>query len=76
MTKLLIGTIGEKVDRSAFGRFASKKKARVFEVADKAFIVGSDNDVTKLKKEFGDGQVRSVQKSDADLKSVKLSDIR
>ena len=76
MAKLLIGQKGEKVLRGSYGRFVSKEKAKAVEIKDKIFIVSGKAEADKIQKEFGEGIVRNVEKSDLELKSSKLRDIR
>ena len=78
MKKILVGALGEKVDRSALGVFSAKKNSRVMEYSDgKCFLIGSDNQKQKIEKEFGkDYSVRAIQKEDSQLSNKKLSDIR
>lgn len=76
MSKLLVGSFGEKVNRSAFGKFVSKEKTRIAESDDIAFIISSQNDVERLKKRLNkEFIVRDVKDEDMKLETKKLTEL-
>ncbi len=78
MKKLLVGNIGEKVNRGALGVFVSKKNSKIMEYKDgHCFLIGNDKQKQRLESKFGkDYTIRSVTDDDAKLDSIKLSDIK
>lgn len=78
MKKLLIGNIGKKVNRTAFGTFVSKKDAKIVEYQDgKCFIIGKDEHIKRLEKEFGkDYKIVNLSKEHETLENKKLTSLR
>lgn len=77
MSKVLLGKLGDNVNRSALGHFVSKKNTKVAEYEDKVCVIDQDKDMERLIKKFGEPlTVREASEDDAKLEAKKLSEVK